>query len=472
MAVVCGTLAGAFFVALPRLDGGYLGHREGGRRFPDDVSLGGEGLVNDQGSEVMRVRVTTKEGTPLPGPFHFRGRSLERFDGHTWTAGAEVDRAKGRQWDVEQQVQTTGPAELLFGVPDVVDVKGVSARLDPGSAWLARSPGRSLTYTVRSRNVPFGELRGADEPRWLQLPEDLDRRVYPLAWSIQPDEEDPERIARALTEWLGATYGYEEAPGDPVGDPLAWFLFDHKAGHCEYFATALTVMLRARGVPARLATGFYSEEVDGEWIVVREGNAHAWVEVPVAGGWATLDPTPASGLPQVDAASLQAQLDEWMARWYQDVVEYDMNAQFAAYGAIGKRFIFATGGSVPEGSMRAGLLGMILVGGALGFTLITGRILLNRLGGPSVRGPSDPVARLAADARRRLRRRGWTVPSELPLLEAAAWLRTRVGDEAAPLERFAELAYRARYGGVAVPLAELRACVSALSSIRRPTGRG
>jgi transglutaminase-like putative cysteine protease len=464
-------LAALLFVVLPRLDGGYLGSSRGGihDRFPEDVTLGVEGLVSDDLAEVLRARVTAPDGRPVAGPFHFRGRGLERFDGTQWVStGRPEPRAPETAWDTRTEVSLAPTAGVvLFGVPEVIRVDGVQARREAGGTYVDRGGSPLERYVAYGHTVPLADIATEDVDRWLQLPT-LDPRVIPLAWSIASEEGDPVKVAEALTRWLSVTYPYVPNPPPPVGDPLAWFLFEEKQGHCEYFASALTVLLRVRGIPARMATGFYSGELaDDGSIVVRRGHAHAWVEVRTKNGWATLDPTPDAGLPALAGDGLQARFDALVAGWYRDVVEYDMNAQFATYGAVGRRFVFS--GDAAKSPIRTGLVGMVVVLGALVLGLVGLRFGLARLGAPHAREPVDPLARLVKQARAVLRRRGWDVPRELPVGAAAEWLAERVGDEARPLARLAELVYASRYGGApsarAVP--EAKACVAALRRIPR-----
>ena len=101
----------------------------------------------------------------------------------------------------------------------------------------------------------------------------------------------------ALTTYLQRNYRYTlDLPPVPAGkDPVDWFLFDVKTGYCEQFATAETLMLRSLGIPARLATGYATGDYDPilNQAVVREHDAHAWVEVWFPGhGWVPVDPTP------------------------------------------------------------------------------------------------------------------------------------------------------------------------------------
>jgi hypothetical protein len=106
---------------------------------------------------------------------------------------------------------------------------------------------------------------------------------------------------RAIEDRLAAEYRYSRAFTRPSGtDPVLDFLFHDKRGHCEYFASALALVTRAAGVPARVAMGYrVGEHNPFGYYVVRERNAHAWAEVWLPGlGWSTRDATPEEGLPQ------------------------------------------------------------------------------------------------------------------------------------------------------------------------------
>jgi transglutaminase-like putative cysteine protease len=95
--------------------------------------------------------------------------------------------------------------------------------------------------------------------------------------------------------FLKRNYAYSLELRDVSGRPLAYFLFDRKAGHCEYFASSMAVMLRLAGIPSRVVTGFQGSiynPISG-WHIVRAADAHSWVEAHLGGlGWTTFDPTP------------------------------------------------------------------------------------------------------------------------------------------------------------------------------------
>src|SRR5687767_4217268 len=118
-------------------------------------------------------------------------------------------------------------------------------------------------------------------------------------------------------------------------DPLADFLFNVKAGHCEYFSTAMAVMLRTRGIPARVVNGFLPGEYNdaaGAY-TVRQSDAHSWVEVyfPESRAWVTFDPTPLAGRTEPVNQGLTAQLGKYAEAfelfWFQYVVGYDQQEQ-------------------------------------------------------------------------------------------------------------------------------------------------
>ena len=141
--------------------------------------------------------------------------------------------------------------------------------------------------------------------------------------------------AKAIEAHLQTQYAYslEMKAGGP--DPLADFLFNVKAGHCEYYSTAMAVSLRSRGIAARVVNGFLPGEFNeaaGAY-TVRQSDAHSWVEVyfPETGSWVTFDPTPSAGRTEPMRIGLTAQLHKYARAlellWFQYVVGYDKQEQ-------------------------------------------------------------------------------------------------------------------------------------------------
>src|SRR5476649_2496092 len=143
----------------------------------------------------------------------------------------------------------------------------------------------------------------------------------------------PPSNARAIERHLRTAYGYTlELPDKETHDPLANFLFQRKKGYCEYFASAMAVMLRTVGIPARMATGFQSgvyNPISDLWLV-RASDAHSWVEAWMPGhGWTTFDPTPPDPNPHGFALLAKAALylDAAETFWEEWVVTYDITRQ-------------------------------------------------------------------------------------------------------------------------------------------------
>ncbi len=158
-------------------------------------------------------------------------------------------------------------------------------------------------YTARAyiQNPTILELRkaGTDYPDWvkdryLRLPEDISPQIVQLARELAANQPNPYDKAQAITDYLRNNINYSETvPAPPPGvDPLNWFLFTWKSGFCNYYATAEVLLLRAAGVPARMAVGYAQGEYDNGAYLVRGRDAHAWPEVffPEI-GWVEFEPT-------------------------------------------------------------------------------------------------------------------------------------------------------------------------------------
>lgn len=190
-------------------------------------------------------------------------------------------------------------------------------------------------------------------------------RLYPdkreLLLKI-PANGDTETIERVAREWTGAIsepmaiarqmerkfqaefeYSLDTSDFSNKQDHLSIFLGDTRRGHCEYFATAMTLMLRARDIPARIVNGYVSDEwsdTGGGYYVVRQQNAHSWVEAYINGvGWVTFDPTPAAGVGSArNPDTLALKISRWMDGirlvWYRYIVDYTMKDQTALFTAI------------------------------------------------------------------------------------------------------------------------------------------
>jgi len=237
-----------------------------------------------------------------------------------------------------------GAPEMVEGDFSRLELSDTGALSVPGSRWKAlQYKGSSVLTSARA-----SELRGWEgtytsymRALYLQLPA-LDPRIPLLARYISDTQVTPFGRAEALERHLRTEFGYTlELPPQPPADPLADFLFRRKKGHCEYFASAMTVMLRSIGIPARLANGFQSglyNPVSG-YYTIRGSDAHAWVEAyfPVY-DWVTFDPTPAEQQPGAAPGRSWLYLDALETFWSDWIVEYDRGRQTTLARALESRW--------------------------------------------------------------------------------------------------------------------------------------
>jgi transglutaminase-like putative cysteine protease len=353
--------AGLFFLLPRTAEAAFsrlISHRFYLPGFSSEVTLGEFGEVKTASRPVMHIRIFSSE---MPGGLKWRGRALAEFDGKRWSEPGRAnqtvpvenghadlepsaDRRPGRHINYHVDLDAFGTDALFFaGVPEMVDLRySFLLRTATGSYRILHQSPRGLHYDAYSRLEDPPETSPAPYPApilplrarsdYLQLPP-LDPRIPELVRAITAGAATDLERARVIERRLRADYGYTlELPDHEVADPLAYFLFTRKKGHCEYFASAMTVMLRTAGIPALLATGFQSgvyNPITDFWLV-RASDAHAWVEAWIPGrGWTTFDPTPPDPNRRGFAllTKLGLYLDAAGTFWQEWVVSYDISRQ-------------------------------------------------------------------------------------------------------------------------------------------------
>jgi transglutaminase-like putative cysteine protease len=223
-------------------------------------------------------------------------------------------------------------------------------------------PARIAVYGGISHGIPRARPALADDAdlsAYLELPEDLDLRVASLARSVAGQGEIFIKVGR-LRSFLrdGFTYSLDQANADKT-DPLAGFLFEDRRGHCEYFATAFAVMLRAVDVPSRVVGGFQGGLWDDSTGVAlfTAANAHAWVEWYVPGhGWVTDDATPAALAGGSQLLGLAVLWERMSRAWDDHVVEYSVLTQWRIFTGVARNLFGSTGSSWSRIRWRRGAL--------------------------------------------------------------------------------------------------------------------
>jgi protein-glutamine gamma-glutamyltransferase len=368
------TVGGALFFFFPRFSAGYLGRASLQPSlmtgFSDDVELGQIGEIKKNAAVVMRVKTGKPVGYAM---LRWRGIALTNFDGKRWTAQshhAAVAPADASGWiyvgdPATQQRPDLGvnyeillqpvATDTIFVPANAVSLQGNFSGENLGPSWLSR---RSYLFRDGSGSIynpyrNYGQVRyfgfsqlpltnavklradGVDYPDEvsalnLQLPV-IDRRVIELAKLVTAQARTPYDKVIAIESHLRSKYTYTlNLTGKPGDDPLTHFLFETRAGHCEYFASAMTIMLRTLGIPAREVNGFLPGEYNdlaGDYIV-RASDAHSWVEVYfTSDGWIAFDPTPSAEESSSVFRRLEHYLDWMELSWNEWVINYDFAHQ-------------------------------------------------------------------------------------------------------------------------------------------------
>ncbi len=335
--------------------------------FSERVEIGAFGAIETDGTVAMRVRFP--DGPPALerlANLRWRGVAFDHFDGRGWkvlradrstltpsAAGHfEVSRYRGRGVLVTQEIylEPIG-TDVVFAAPRVLalSLPAEAITVDGMGSLSVASPAARLRYTAYSElegppSQPVHDGPGGEPPdpgsleRYLQLPS-LPPRIADLARRVSAGSDGPSDAARRLTSFLSREFRYSLtlARQTELG-PLEEFLFVRRSGNCEYFATALAVMLRTIGIPARIVNGFQRGEWNpyGRYLMVRQRDAHSWVEAHVAGvGWVTFDPSP-RGDPATAAGPhrIGLYLDALRMRWYRYVVNWSLHDQVTAAGLL------------------------------------------------------------------------------------------------------------------------------------------
>jgi hypothetical protein len=208
--------------------------------------------------------------------------------------------------------------------------------------------------------------------RYLALPPRLSGRARDLARRWVGTETDPYRQAKAIETRLRDDYSYDlDSPSGAAEDPLDHFLFVSRRGHCEFYSTAMAILLRTLDVPTRNATGFIGGTYNsfGKFYAVRQGDAHSWVEVHLPGrGWTRFDPTPpSSAAPQSEMSGFFALVRDFVEataqRWNHHVVGYNLRQQVDLFRSVRNNYRRLSAKSPFGGSLGSPRRALILLFG-------------------------------------------------------------------------------------------------------------
>jgi len=370
--------------------------------FSTRVDLGSVGKLRSDPTIAMRVHMAEANAAPASRlALYLRGTSFDHYDGSAWT----------RTRPLHQTLQQDGNFVWIGGPPRgvlamTIDLEPINPpivflpadavgfrMMEPSESLSPKGPKltaavdgeykyerveeRGLQYAVYRGPTRAGLLSAADRDRYLEVPPAISDPLTSLAkqWTVGLTEDRD--LAHAIEERLRTEYRYDlDSPSGAAAQPLVHFLFVSKAGHCEFYSTAMAVLLRTLHVPTRNVTGFIGGTYNrfGDFYAVRQGDAHSWVEVYLDGlGWRRYDPTPPqSSQPRSEMTGMVAFLRDVIEaaaqRWSRHVIGYDLDQQIELFRSVKQRY-HDWGGQNLIGRVKplAPVLGGVLVAGVLYF---------------------------------------------------------------------------------------------------------
>ena len=358
-------ISGLVFLAFPRFVRGWASRGEvlatSIAGFADQVSIGEHGSRIYPNPEIV-LRVEFPDGTPedLFG-LHWRGRSYDRFDGVRWSRSNRLLPSIGparwyEAWGggrVRQQIYSAPlDVAVLFALHPMLEVRSDNPRIEPlfdnagdHIYWGSGAPSyQALSVADRPAPAALREAGSGFSPArsyYTQLPP-LPERVGNLADSLTQGLDNNYDKVTAINDFFHTEFDYTlELPRSAQEATLDYFLFERGEGHCEYFSTAMVVLLRSLGLHAREVNGFLGGQWNdfGQYLAVTQNEAHSWVEVWFPGyGWVQFDPTPTG-------AGTSAAVMSWLwpgrflfdglqHRWNKWVLDYNLESQSGLYQRI------------------------------------------------------------------------------------------------------------------------------------------
>ncbi len=508
------------FYALPRSAKAalnqFLLQREISSGFSREVVLGRYGELVRNPAVMMRIREIPVDSAVAPAtfPVHWRGATLTDFDGRRWSSpmqAGELVRVQNSEVFLESAGQRRRPGlragyhvylepdagEHLFfpGLPEFLRLnQPLLVRYPDHSARLSSASKEAVEYAVfsffdgewelaegRMAALSATDVGTARSPALLQLPA-LDPRIGELARSVTEDYDNPLDKARILSSYLRGNYRYRlETSAARQPDPLAYFLFESRQGHCEYFASALAVMLREIGIPSRVVTGFAASEYNPitGWHVVRMSDAHSWVEAWLPDrGWFGFDPTPSSRLQPTSQVLARMRLwqDTIDTFWKNWVLSYDFDRQVSLAQMVERSGGELTdlGNGLVDGARRQGNAISSLPSRYPWLLTVLVVLLLarwwwshawKRRQQSQALASQPEAAQIYLQALYVLEKRGYQKPGFLTSEEFAERMQAFPG--LAPLREFTQAYLRARYGQNSQDLDRMRTLLPLLAQVPR-----
>ncbi|HVK56611.1 MAG TPA: DUF3488 and transglutaminase-like domain-containing protein [Burkholderiales bacterium] len=472
-----------FFLLVPRVQGPLWG-------MPKDNSLAVSGLSEEMSpgsignlalSDAIAFRAEFDGPIPPVRALYWRAIVMDDFDGRTWRANRPTfqsarTRIQGVGAPIGYHV-TLEPhnRRWMFALDLPKDIPEGTRLADNYQLMSFRPVTARMRYEIKSHlNYRAGvESTNDDLDSSLELPPGNPRTVA-LAQFLKAQSATPQdTITRALAYFRSQRFLYTLEPPILAGEQVDEFVFESKSGFCEHYAGAFTFLMRAAGIPARVVTGYQGGEINpiGNYLIVRQADAHAWSEVWLSGrGWVRIDPTAAVSPTRVDEGiravvpatdfipglitaeqfkwlrSFQLSWDAVNNQWNQWVLGYNFDRQKQLLARLGQK----------DASWQD-LTIALLIASAVAVLALSGYLLFRH-----ARQRRDPVAAVYEKFCARLAKLGIArAPSEGPL-DLASRAATASPELASAIQEITTLYTGLRYG--------MQQDVETLKSLKRLVG--
>ncbi len=363
------------FFIFPRMSLGFFYKKIGSRKsmagFSEEIDLGSIGSIMTNSTIVMRVETQSGHlNKDFLNKVYWRGTAFDSYDGRRWSHSSNkrdkklIDVLTGKieltnvssGSDLFRQKIFLEPMEtrIVFAADEMKIIrweklkierfirKEIGVEVDPylTSYFISDLASDQNYFAYSDLNSKTGYQYSAET---VEYPQDLpylklpyrDLRTSNLVDEITRGLTNDYEKAKAMEGYLRDNFRYSATDINIESErPLEVFLFEKRKGHCELFSTAMSIMMRYAGIPSRNVVGFKGGNINdvGNYIVVRQSDAHSWVEGFIAGnGWMRFEPTPSSQDAIMFATrkfgAFAKYYDYLKLRWYKYVIDYDLRAQ-------------------------------------------------------------------------------------------------------------------------------------------------
>lgn len=314
--------------------------------FTDKVRLGNVSDIQEDTTVILRAHMERVQENLL----YWRGIVLDNFDGTSWTSlhsgGPDSGRSPGMAGRQVKQTIYLEPYgnRYLFALDKPASLSLRYAKKTSALTYtLSENIFRRIRYESASTLSDLLPEQRIDRSAYLQMPEKTLAKTRDLVKTLSSGGTGEETAQAILLFLRDGEYRYSLKNLPVSGNPLEDFLFRYKYGNCEYFASAMAVMLRIAGIPSRVVGGYkggYYNDA-GEYYLVPQKNAHVWVEAYMENrGWLRMDPTPAGIENFVSGPSsdlffrVKLLMDSMNYYWNALVINYDFAKQVSLFHTI------------------------------------------------------------------------------------------------------------------------------------------